>query len=187
MLHLAIKEATKSGHQETEKKVVLRIKNIKTEQDYIALLKCFYAYFFAVERAIAPFITTDILPDHQTRRNSSFIKADILALGGDLDNLPVTHPPSIANSAEAMGALYVMEGSIMGGPFIVQMLQKLGISRGFSFFSGYGADAGKMWQSFTLALNAAPQNEQEEKSAVEVAQKTFLQFGAVFNELAQVN
>lgn len=182
MLSTIIKQATTTGHQHTEKKVVQRIKNIQTEADYLDLLKCFYAYFSGVERAIAPYVTSAILPDHGDRRNSSYIKADILELGGSLDDLPAATAPAIDNALRAMGALYVLEGSIMGGPYIVQMLRKLGITRGFSFFSGYGEQSGSMWQSFTESLNALPKSELDQVQAVDAAIETFHLFGAVFEQ-----
>ncbi len=182
LLSNSIKEATKGGHQDTEKKVVMRIKHIKTEQDYLELLRCFYAYFSAVERAIAPYITANTLPDHQERRNSAYIKADIQELGGDLSNLPAATAPSVTNELQAMGALYVLEGSIMGGPYIVQMLKRLGITRGFSFFSGYGENSGQMWHSFTESLNSLPKSELDKVVAVDTAVETFRRFGDVFDE-----
>ena len=179
MLSTQIKEFTKSNHQETEKKVVLRIKNISNNEDYIALLKCFYSYFNAVENAIAPYINS-VLPDYKERRNSSYIKADIEELGGTIDKLPPATATEVKDAIQAMGALYVLEGSIMGGPYIVQMLQKKGIEKGFSFFSGYGAESGKKWGVFTAALNILPQTETDVAKAVDAARETFKNFGEVF-------
>jgi len=183
MLSTKIKEATKTPHQEVEKKVVLRIKAIRSEADYADLLKHFYAYFNAVEQAIAPYITTSILPDLAERRNASYIKADIEALEGTVDELPFALAPEINNPLQALGALYVLEGSIMGGPYIVQMLQKGGLTKGFSFFSGYGEASGQKWGAFTAVLNALPQNELEEAQALEAAHETFARFGDVFGEV----
>lgn len=181
MLSTQIKESTKVGHQETEKKVVLRIKNISSNEDYVELLKCFYAYFNSVEKAIAPYINS-VLPDYKERRNSSYIKADIEELGGTIEKLPVATAANVNDSLEAMGALYVLEGSIMGGPFIVQMLQKKGIEKGFSFFSGYGAESGQKWASFTAALNILPKTESDNAKAVDTARETFTRFGDVFED-----
>jgi len=179
MLSTQIKEATKTGHQETEKKVVLRIKNISNNEDYIELLKCFYAYFNTVEKAIAPYINS-VLPDYKDRRNSSYIKADIEELGGNIDKLPAATATEVKDAIQAMGALYVLEGSIMGGPYIVQMLQKKGIEKGFSFFSGYGNESGQKWASFTAALNILPKTESDNAKAVDAARETFTRFGDVF-------
>lgn len=186
MLSTQIKEATKIGHQETEKKVILRIKNINNNADYVELLKCFYAYFNSVEKAISPYINS-VLPDYNERRNSSYIKADIEELGGSIDKLPEAATAEIKDAIQAMGALYVLEGSIMGGPYIVQMLQKKGIEKGFSFFSGYGSESGLKWASFTGALNILPQTESDHTKAIEAAIETFKRFGDVFDAIQVVS
>lgn len=178
MLSTKIKEVTKAAHQEVEKKVVLRIKSIRSEADYADLLKHFYAYFNAVEQAVAPYITPAVLPDLAERRNSSYIKADIEALGESVTGLPLAIAPEIGSIAQALGALYVLEGSIMGGPYIVQMLQKGGLTRGFSFFNGYGENSGQKWAAFTQVLNTIDQNEEEQ--ALNSADETFTRFGNVF-------
>lgn len=184
MLSTTIKEATKTPHQEVEKKVVLRIKSIRSEADYADLLKHFYAYFNAVEQAVAPYITSAVLPDLAERRNSSYIKKDIEDLGHTIDDLPAATAPEVTNVAQAMGALYVLEGSIMGGPYIVQMLQKAGLNKGFSFFSGYGETSGSKWGAFTAVLNSVAKGEEEENQVVQAAHQTFARFGDVFGNVA---
>ncbi|MCD0490510.1 biliverdin-producing heme oxygenase [Pedobacter sp. MC2016-14] len=180
MLSAKIKEATKTPHQEVEKKVVAKIKTIRNEADYADLLKHFYAYFNAVEQVIAPYITTAVLPDLAERRNASYIRADIEALGGTVDELPFATAPEVNNTVQALGALYVLEGSIMGGPYIVKMLQKGGLTKGFSFFSGYGEASGQKWGEFTAVLDALAKNEEDEKQALQAAHETFARFGDVF-------
>jgi len=180
MLHQNIKENTTAAHQKLEGTVVRQLKAIRSNADYAEVLKNFYNYFQAVEQAIAPYITTEVLPDYSERRNSSHIKQDIIELGGTVDNLPAVQAPAVSNALEALSALYVLEGSIMGGPYIVQMLNKYGITQGTSFFSGYGEDTGKMWGSFTATLNKYGEDESTHARAVEVANETFTRFGDTF-------
>lgn len=180
MISTKIKEATKQAHQELEKTVVLQLKQVRSEADYARVLKNFYAYFSAVEQAIAPYVNSNTLPDMAERRNSSYIKKDIEELGSDTTDLPVASAPVINSTAQAFGALYVLEGSIMGGPYIVQMLQKYGMEKGFHFFSGYGAESGKMWQAFTTILNNVPQTAADEEVMTQTANETFQRFGDVF-------
>lgn len=180
MVSTKIKEATQVAHQQLEKTVVLQLKSVRSNSDYANVLKNFYAYFQAVEQAIAPFVTVETLPDLNERRNSSYLKTDIEELGGDTNELPLAIAPQITNKLQAFGALYVLEGSIMGGPYIVQMLQKYGMDKGFNFFSGYGADSGKMWQAFTDILNKLPESEADENILVSTADETFARFGDVF-------
>ncbi len=186
MLTETIKEATKADHLALEKQVVKRLKAIESGKDYAELLKYFYAYFSKVEAAVAPFITSELLPDYSERRNASYIKADIEALGETLEGLPQAQAPEVSNLQQALGALYVLEGSIMGGRIIVEMLAKAGITQGVSFFSGYGPETGVKWQRFTSVLNAQAQTDQEQQQAIDSAQQTFARFGEVFQRNYEV-
>ncbi|MFD1631174.1 biliverdin-producing heme oxygenase [Pseudopedobacter beijingensis] len=179
MLSEKIKEATKQPHQELEKVVVQKLKAIQSEADYIDFLNGFYAYFSSLEKAFQPFITPEVLPDYSTRRTSAYLKKDIEELGGNTDNLSAI-VPTITNTQQAIGALYVMEGSIMGGSAIVKMLEKAGITKGVSFFSGYGAETGQKWGMFVGIMNKTAQTEEEQAQAIETAGQTFSLFGNVF-------
>src|SRR5690606_6314985 len=109
-------------------------------------------------------------------RNSAYLKKDIEALGATISDLPFAKAPAVANTMSALGALYVMEGSVMGGRIIVQMLEKAGITEGVSFFSGYGEATGLMWQGFIAVLNSHASTEEEERQAIEAANATFSKF-----------
>ncbi|MFD1166312.1 biliverdin-producing heme oxygenase [Sphingobacterium daejeonense] len=182
MLSTLIKEQTKSAHQQVESNIVRHIKKIENEADYAELLKGFYAYFKAVEDETGKFITTEVLPDKDNRRNSSYIERDIKSLGHDLSNLPQAIAPTVHSELEALSSLYVLEGSIMGGPYIVQMLRKIGIERGFSFFEGYGDQSEAMWTGFTEVLNRFGDDSNQHDRAIELANQTFYNFGNVFQK-----
>lgn len=180
MLSQTIKDATQQSHQKLEKIVILKLKAIRSNSEYAELLMHFYCYFNALEKAIAPYITPQLLPDHANRRNSEYLKRDIEELGSSVNELPLVTLPEIKNTLQALGALYVMEGSIMGGPYIVKMLAKLGVEKGISFFSGYGPETGNMWSSFIAVLNAQATNETAENIAINAANATFSRFSEVF-------
>lgn len=183
MLSTNIKEATKSAHLNLEKKVIEKLKAIRSNADYADFLKYFYTYFSQVEKAIAPYITTQLLPDYKERRNSSYLKNDIEALGGNVNDTTAIHLPLIENQLQALGALYVMEGSIMGGSIIVKMLEKGGITNGVSFFSGYGEQTGQKWGVFTAVMNAQAVTPDQQEIAIQTANESFSRFGDVFDEV----
>ena len=68
----------------------------------------------------------------------------------------------------------------MGGRIIIQMLEKLGVTEGVSFFSGYGAETGQKWGVFTKVMNDTAKTEQDEEQAVNTANETFQLFEKVF-------
>ncbi|TKC09881.1 biliverdin-producing heme oxygenase [Pedobacter polaris] len=178
-LSAAIKENTTPEHQQLEQLVISHLKQIRSDADYAQLLRNFYAYFSAVEAVCVPNISITGLIDLSSRRDSSFIARDITELGGNLDNLPAVVVPEINNLAQAMGAMYVIEGSVLGGPYIVKMLARLGIVNGVSFFSGYGAATGERWKEFVTALNSLS-DPLAQQQAIFTAKETFANFQKVF-------
>jgi len=65
--------------------------------------------------------------------------------------LPGEFLPEIKNTAQAFGALYVIEGSTLGGQIIKKMVQKqlcMEGNNGLSFFDGYREATSDMWQVF---------------------------------------
>ncbi|WP_299960367.1 biliverdin-producing heme oxygenase [uncultured Modestobacter sp.] len=88
--------------------------------------------------------------DWAARRRSHLFAADLAALGAPaaVDRTPL---PDVADTDQALGRLYVLEGSSLGGVFIDRHLATLpqlsGTAR-LSCFSPYGARTGQMWHAF---------------------------------------
>ena len=75
----------------------------------------------------------------------------------------------------AAGALYVLEGSTLGGQIILEHLQK-NLSSGFvnsAYFSAYKHKTGSMWKEFLQQLTALPPSALEEKQIIAGAIITF--------------
>src|SRR5690625_2148378 len=124
MLRDILKEQTHAAHQKAEGIIIRKIKATSSEADYIDVLKGFYVYFSKVEDRMSEFITEEILPDIKERRDYSYIQADIEELGGSIAELPSAVVPEIHSVIDALSAMYVLEESIMGGPYIVKMLER---------------------------------------------------------------
>ena len=185
MISTELKEGTTDAHIELEKIVVQQLKAIQTSEDYARLLKYFYAFFCEVEKAIAPFMTSEVVPDYSERRNASHLKADIEALGGDVrKDIPRATAPSISTKYQALGALYVMEGSVLGGRTIVKMLEKNNIHTGISFFSGYGENTPVLWGRFIESLNQQITGDEHKRQAIQAAKDTFTLFAVTFRDAA---
>ena len=186
MLNEQIKENTKQHHQELEKVVVVKIKGMESKSDYADLLQHFYTFFNAVENDLQNNLPESLKEYAATRRNAQHIAQDLNELGYSLDQNYVATRPNITNVNQAIGALYVLEGSIMGGPYIVKMLQQKGIDTGFNFFTGYGEQSREKWSQFTSIINNEVSNEADIQEAIEAAQETFNTFGKTFESNANV-
>jgi len=174
----SLKARTLSSHRETEKYIAQKIKRIRSVADYIALLQIFYTYFGNLERKIEPFLGTDLIPDIGQRRHVKRLAEDIASLGGT----PTTGDegialPHIQGWQEAIGALYVVEGSTLGGKFIIQLVAKQAeITEGFSFFSAYGEHTAQRWEEFKEIVNAKVTTQEDMDRTVAAADETFAYF-----------
>lgn len=189
MLSEKLKEETKQNHQILEKALVGNLKAIRDKEAYVELLKLFYGYFGGLEESIAQNIDPNLLPDNAERRKIEFIANDIEALGGEAPaKADGNDLPRIQSHLEALGALYVIEGSTLGGKIISKMMQQqLGLSgAGLSFFSGYGDSTEQMWNTFKDVLNAQAENPEQEAAVIAAANQTFLKFGDWFAKHQQV-
>ncbi len=180
MLTDTIKEATLNQHQQLEKALVAKMKTIRSMQGYVDLLKVFYGYFGGLEQKINQYINSSHLEDHNQRRKTNAMADDIEALGGKLPITANTNDlPEINNALQAFGALYVIEGSTLGGSIISKMMQQhlpFDGQNGLSFFNGYGEQTHQMWAGFKTALNAVVKTQDDEAVVLQAANDTFAGF-----------
>lgn len=185
MLSEKLKEETKQNHQILEKALVGNLRSIRNKDGYIDLLKMFYGYFGGLEKSIEQHVDSNLLPDNDERRKIAFIADDIEALGGQVPTKAEGNDlPRIESHLEALGALYVIEGSTLGGKIISKMMeQQLGFNGiGLSFFSGYGDRTEEMWNIFKEKMDAQAENPEQEAVVIAAANETFLKFGDWFNK-----
>ncbi|PJJ79669.1 biliverdin-producing heme oxygenase [Mucilaginibacter auburnensis] len=180
MLTEKIKATTLQYHQETEKILVGKMKSMRSVADYAHILELFYGYFGGLELLIDKHINTQNLPDYTDRRKTAALANDLTNLKGNLPpKAEDTELPQINNLLQAFGALYVIEGSTLGGKIISKMVQQhLGITdgQGLSFFNGYGEDTGNKWVQFQQKLNAIAPTEAQQTEVIAAANNTFEKF-----------
>lgn len=132
-----------------------------------------YASYLALMRDIVHDVETAVFPvvsgfiaDVDQRRKLSSIQADLDEIGFDrpLQTTPLRKEFSVPF---ALGVLYVVEGSSLGGRVILKNVEAvLGFdsTRGAQYFSGYGATTGSHWKKFIEMLTSyqAEQGHTEE-------------------------
>ena len=174
-----LKSFTASSHQKLEKSVLGLIHTLQTSADYSYLLGLFYSYFGGLESLIRAQGVEKYLPDYNERRNVKSILEDLLAL--HVSNPVICQKnqlPIIDSPFRALGAFYVMEGSTLGGVYIIKMIQKKlsGKENIFHFFSGYGDRNPLMWNRFKNALDHSTADEEEMALILSGAEDTFHSF-----------
>jgi len=172
MINEQLKDSTQASHQALEKKMVSIIKKIRTREDYVNFLKLMYGYYSALERRVQEYVSE---MEIGKRRKAERLLEDISYFESTATPEFCKELPPINSHAEALGAMYVMEGSTMGGKSIAKMIEgQAGINgpSGFSFFNGYGEETGKMWEEFKIFLNR-PFDELEKLDLILTANRTF--------------
>ncbi|MGY1745116.1 biliverdin-producing heme oxygenase [Blastococcus sp. SYSU D00695] len=112
----------------------------------------------------------------QRRRRTALFAADLAALGSAGE--PAGRPalPPVADTDQALGRMYVLEGSTLGGVFIDRHLATLpGLAGGdrLRAFSPYGEDTGAMWHAFRRATRAHVAGGGDPGRVVDAARTTF--------------
>lgn len=91
--------------------------------------------------------------EFDVRRRAPCLGADLVALGDDPASTPRAPAPPLTGIPEALGFLYVLEGSSLGGKAIEKALSGLGADMtGLSFLNPYGAATGERWRAFLAVL-----------------------------------
>jgi heme oxygenase len=77
-------------------------------------------------------------------------KTELAGSGNPLADLVF---PAVGTKAEALGAMYVLEGSTLGGRIILKTLRSKGVSTSdLHFLDPYGKHAGGLWRVFLSVL-----------------------------------
>lgn len=161
------------------------MRNIDSIEGYTLLLKLFYSYFGGIEDDIKNFDWSDELPDYPDRRKTDTLERDIHFLNGSLPK-KAKYPaiPAIEDQIQAFGALYVIEGSTLGGQIISGMFtKKLNLSEnGLSFFRGYGDSTRQFWGNFKAALDRHSDNANAVNKIIASANETFTKFKLILEK-----
>jgi heme oxygenase len=181
-LLVALREGTRDEHERLERQSWLRSVDLGIEQ-YRRGLAAFLGIHRPLEPAIAGALAAEALIMPWTPR-ASLLERDLGDLGMTPDLLAGVPDcptlPLISDVGSALGCLYVLEGSTLGGQVLARELgRRLGVGpgRGGAYFRGYGAETRSHWRAFTEALGRASEcADLSLRTAVSAAVATFQAF-----------
>jgi heme oxygenase (biliverdin-IX-beta and delta-forming) len=154
-----IRTLTKPAHRRVEAALAFLTEPISLGR-YQTVLQRFYGFWLGWESQVTNLLQDEALM--KPRRRLHMLASDLAALGVSIDALkalPQCPLITLHDGVEALGSLYVMEGSTLGGRVIRQNLMRcLGADAPSvcSYFNGYGGDTGPMWRSFLARLEEEP-------------------------------
>jgi heme oxygenase len=184
-LSVQLREATTSLHLEVERALGLP-DAIKDLGGYARCLRQFYRLYQPLEVVLGSFNNWQAAGiDIDACAQAGRLAADLRVLGVEpttLEAAPRQSMPRLPDFAQALGALYVLEGSTLGAQFILPRLaDQLGdsLDGATSFFSGHGARTRVCWKHFREALDRyGVQFPESRGDVVEGAQSTFAAIGS---------
>src|SRR4051812_8318541 len=116
-----LRAATRQAHQDLEQEMLPFIKSVSNPGAYAKLLKAFYGYYRPLETGVLKHLDATVLPDILQRRKTDWILNDLRSLDSSTVLTEDLNAPIIESTADALGAMYVMEGSSLGGKVICKM------------------------------------------------------------------
>lgn len=154
--------------------------SVATREDYVHLVRRLHGFHTAVEEQLAdPLLARgwlDVgiaLPAH---RRSHLLAVDLDALGVFPEETAV-HLPSLVGIGEALGCLYVVEGSALGGRVLGPAFRTALGDVPTSFFDSDGRMHPHPWRSVLAALGVFEAAGGSAGEVVSGAQETFRAFG----------
>jgi heme oxygenase len=185
---LALREATAAAHERLHHiPAFLALAEGRLDRPgYAALLRRLLGFHAAIKAALAA--APSLAPygiDLAERRRAPLLRADLAHLGAS-GEAPLAPVPGLATAAHALGALYVTEGSTLGGRYLARGLDHLlppkeGNREGRGFLLGHGARHGAMWQACCAAIEACGVEPGRLAGMQEGAAETFAAFEAWFS------
>lgn len=174
-----LKEATADLHEEAERHVRI-LDPDATGDTYRRYIERMYGFHAGVERVFAehPALAAAGF-EPAARRKEPWLAADLRALGADPGALPLFRAERLRCADDlprAVGVAYVLEGSTLGGRFILsRMRERLGHLTGVAtrFLEGYREETGPRWRRYCALADDVLTEDGAVTRAIAGARDTF--------------
>jgi heme oxygenase len=172
-----LRQATKADHEAVENSVPLMGDGL-TLQAYITVLYRIQGLVAAWEKLGEGAAPEWMQPMMKLRQRQALIEEDLRFLAPQLSLSDVPKMPAFTSDAQFLGAMYVMEGSRLGGAIIakhVEIVLGFQMGRGTAFFRGSGRQTGPLWKDFLDVLQVRVPDAQADE-VILAAQSMFRLF-----------
>ncbi|WP_113092239.1 biliverdin-producing heme oxygenase [Agrobacterium sp. fls2-241-TYG-188a] len=182
-----LKAATRQAHEELDS-FIMSAKPFENRANFGKFVQTQYLFHRDLDALFANERLSELLPDLKGRRRLGYVDQDLADLdiaapaGGEVR---FRAEDTSFDLAEALGWLYVVEGSNLGAAFLLKDAAKLGLDDSFGARHLAGAPEGRglHWRTFVAALDTIDLSEEEEGRAIAGAQDAFRTVHAYAREM----
>lgn len=172
-----LKAATHAAHEELDR-FIMSAKPFDNRENFGKFVQTQHLFHSELDALFGNETLDALLPDLKGRRRLALIEQD-------LEDLSVAKPgiesryfndsAETLDLPEALGWLYVVEGSNLGAAFLLKDATKLGLGETFGARHLAGAPEGRglHWRTFVAALDAINLTQDEEDRAIAGAKAAF--------------
>lgn len=179
-----LRAATSELHRSVEDAVDLPA-SVRTREDYVEVLGRFWQLHSPLEQRLASATWaprwTELGVELSRHRRAHLLADDLAVLDAALLTRPV-RLPALRTFGEALGCLYVLEGSSLGGRVLAPALRNAVGNVPLTFFSGEDRGHPEPWQAVREALRRF--DVRQGHQVVLGARETFAAFGRHVGGLA---
>lgn len=175
-----VRQESRNQHQQLES--LLPFNEALTLERYRELLIGFWGLFDPLEKALEAADIPDEL-DVRARHRSPLLLQDLVAVGTSAErmaSLPrCENIPALNTKAKALGCMYVLEGSRLGGQYVSKLIkERLGLTEhsGCAFFSSDGAEVSNIWRKFCEVAREQTVTPEQQEEFIAAAKCTFSTF-----------
>jgi heme oxygenase len=174
-----LRRETLAEHNAVEQSVPLMDGKLDADT-YVSYLLKLHGMIAAWEELAPPSAPAWIRPLLAARKRGQLLILDLTWFGADASGEARPRLPEMRDAAGLLGAMYVMEGSTLGGQLIARHVERvLGLTagQGNAYFRGHNERTGQLWKEFCDGLRTkVPGSETD--AVIAAAKAMFRVFGS---------
>jgi heme oxygenase len=171
-----LRDRTRREHVRTE--AVYERFNLQSIDGYTRFLIAQASAALSVEQSLESAGVADVVADWPERRRGHLLRDDLAQLS--IEGITLQPPTPFGSDAEIMGAVYVLEGSRLGGKILRKRVSKTAPMSFLDADTRPGA-----WMDFLASLDSRLSGEPEIQLAVDAARGVFASFEAAGRKAAE--
>lgn len=170
-----LKAATEVIHQALDSRIMAQ-QPFASRANYARFISAQYCFLHESEPLYDNAQLAALLPDLDDRRRRALIAQDLADLNQPIPLLPTNSEATTSlNFAEALGWLYVVEGSKLGAAILLRLAEKIGLGGelGARHLAAHPDGRARHWRAFTSLLDSATLSSQQEDQLIASAKAGF--------------